>query len=722
MKYLLLSLPLFYLPFLLFAQRPCWDGYLHQREVKALAIQSGKLWIGTSNRLIQMDPATQTILARFDEFNAPLVTVNALAVDPEGDLWVGGFGLQRFDGNSWTSFHAGNSPLNGTVTSLAFDAQGRLCAGTFDKGLFRYDGATWEHFPLISSDMPYIRMANLLPDSAGGIWVACGGVWSNNSKGGLAYLDAQGNWTLYAQTTGTFPFSSANALAFDKQKRLWVGANDGLARWDGGASWTTFTVKNTPNNYEYIFSLLQAADGGLIVGGSNSVYHFDGSIWTDYKPAIHYPVNSGFDALLYDNENRLWAGDIDNGLYVAEPAQQNLSPVNINPGGLNSYPIRCIAAKPDGTGAYTGAGYGGIFDFDGQTWDELEQFRFGLVDRWVNVADVAADGTAYFGLDSYFDAFVVRRTPAGQIDTLVKYPAFMNSVKLYRLLATGEALYLHVGQELMRYKNNIWEPVTPFPLSYTSRLTKDPEGKIWLSTLTDGVLQFDGLNWNDFSSGLPSLEILDIAADKLGNIWAIDDQKHLLLREPGVNAWTVIDADTAINKPNLWMIAPDHQGGAWIMADSAYNRQGLIHFDGQKWGPEVARRDNSPYHFSSQTGHMMVLNGQVWIGTADGILMLDIDCLDSLTTSERPVTPSGNYWRVSPNPFRDELIVSFNDINPPKANLRLFNLTGRLILEIQTENPGSPFTLRLPELSPGGYLLNVRTEHASISSKLIRHP
>ncbi|MCK6691264.1 MAG: hypothetical protein L6Q97_04085, partial [Thermoanaerobaculia bacterium] len=93
------------------------------------------------------------------------------------------------------------------------------------------------------------------------------------------------------------------------------------------------------------------------------------------------------------------------------------------------------------------------------------------------------------------------------------------------------------------------------------------------------------------------------------------------------------------------------------------------------WGPEVARRDNSPYHFSSQTGDMLVLNGQVWIGTVDGILTLDIDCLDSLTTSERPVTPSGNYWRVSPNPFRDELIVYFNEINPPKANLRLFDLT-----------------------------------------------
>lgn len=722
MKYLLLFLLLFCLPFLLSAQRPCWNGYLNQRAVKALAIQSGKLWAGTSNRLIQMDPATQTILARFDEFNAPLVTVNALAVDPEGDLWVGGFGLHRYDGNTWTSFHAGNSPLNGTVTSLAFDVQGRLCAGTFNEGLFRYDGAAWEHFPLISPDIAYIRMANLLPDSAGGLWVACGGVWSNNAKGGLAYLDAQGNWTLYAQPAGTFPFPSANALAFDKQKRLWIGTNDGLARLDGNASWTTFTVKNTPNNYEYIFSLLHAADGGLIVGGSNSVYHFDGSIWTDYKPAIHYPVNSGFDALLYDNENRLWAGDIDNGLYVAEPAQQKLAPVNINQDGLNSYPIRCIAAKPDGTGAYTGTGYGGIFDFNGQSWDELEQFRFGLVDRWVRAADVAPDGTAYFGLDSYFDAFVVRRTPAGQIDTLVEYPAFMNSVILYRLLATNDALYLYVGQDLMRYRNNIWEPVTPFPLPYYSKLTKDPEGNIWLSTLSDGVLKFDGAHWNDFSSGLPSLEIWDIAADQMGNIWAIDDQKHLLLREPGANAWTVIDADTAINKPNLWMIAPDHQGGAWIMADSSYNRQGLIHFDGHKWGPEVARRDNSPYHFSSQTGHMMVLNGQVWIGTTDGILMLNIDCLDSLTSSERPVAPSGNYWRVSPNPFRDELVVAFNDMNPPNANLRLLDLTGRLILETQTENPGPAFIWRLPALLPGGYILNISTEHVSISSKLIRHP
>lgn len=722
MKYLLLFFPLFCLPFLLSAQHPCWNGYLNQRVVKALAVQSGKLWTGTSNRLIQIDPATQTILARFDEFNAPLVTVNALAVDPVGDLWVGGFGLQRYDGSKWASFHAGNSPLNGTVTSLAFDAQGRLCVGTVNEGLFRYDGAAWEHFPLISPEIPYIRMANLLPDSAGGVWVAFGGVWSNSQKGGLAYLDAIGNWTLYSKTAGMFPFENANALAFDGQGRLWVGTNDGLARWDGGASWTTFTVKNTPNNYEYIFSLLQAADGGLIVGGSNSVYHFDGSIWTDFKPAILYPANSGFDALLYDNENRLWAGDIDNGLYVTEPAQQKLSPVNINPGGLNSHPVRCIAAKPDGIGAYAGTGYGGIFDFNGHSWDELEQFRFGLVDRWVRAVDVAPDGTAYFGLDSYFDAFVVRRTPAGQIDTLVKYPAFMNSVILYHLLATDDALYLYVGQDLMRYRNNIWEPVTPFPLPYYTRLAKDPEGNIWLSTLSDGVLKFDGANWNDFSSGLPSLEILDIAADKLGNIWAIDDQKHLLLRQPGVNAWTVIDADTAINKPYLWMIAPDHLGGAWVMADSGYNRQGLIHFNGQKWGAEVARRDNSPYHFSSQTGDILVLNGQVWIGTASGILTLDIDCPDSLTTSVLPAPEDDNFWQVTPNPFHDELIISSNGTNPMKASLRLLDMTGRLILQTETDNPGDAFRWSIPALLPGSYIFYLRTEDHFFSQILIRRP
>ena len=708
--------------FPLSAQRPCWDGFLHQREVKALAVQSGALWIGTSNSLIKMNPATQNIITRFNEFNAPIGTITALTVGPEGNLWVGGFGLQRYDGTDWTTFNAGNSPLNGNITSLAFDSAGRLWVGTFDKGLFRYDGIGWEHFPLISTDLPYIRMANLLPDSAGGLWVACGGVWSNNSKGGLAYLDAKGNWTLYAQTTGAFPFSSANALAFDEQKRLWVGTNDGLARWDGSTSWTTFTVKNTPNNYEYIFSLLQAAGGGLIVGGSTSVYHFDGVVWTDFAPSTPYPANSGFDALIYDQENRLWSGDIDNGLYVTEPAQQKLSPVNINPGGLNSRPMRCIAAKPDGIGAYAGTGYGGIFDFNGQSWDELEQFRFGLVDRWVRAADVAPDGTAYFGLDSYFDAFVVRRTPAGHIDTIVEYPAFMNSVILYRLLATSEALYLHVGQELLRYRNNVWEPVTPFPLSYTSKLTKDPEGNIWLGTLSDGVLQFDGANWNDFSSGLPSLQIWDIAADKLGNIWAVDDQKHLLLREPGANTWTVIEGDTAINKPYFWLVAPDHQGGAWIMADSAYNRQGLIHFDGQKWGPEVARRDNSPYNFSSQTGDILVLNGKIWIGTTAGILTLDTDCLDSLTTSDLPQPAKPENWQVSPNPFYEEVIISSSSAEDDGMNIQLFDLTGRLIAQTESNGRPLPVRWRLQSLPSGSYLLKIRQRHRVIFRIMIKRP
>jgi hypothetical protein len=74
--------------------------------------------------------------------------ITTIAVDRDGMVWVGtNQGLNRFDGQAWTSYAVGGGSRDGAVTALMADREGAIWVGT-ETGVSVYDGLGWKAFAL----------------------------------------------------------------------------------------------------------------------------------------------------------------------------------------------------------------------------------------------------------------------------------------------------------------------------------------------------------------------------------------------------------------------------------------------------------------------------------------------------------------------------------------------------------------------------------------------
>lgn len=65
--------------------------------------------------------------------------VTCIIEDKKGNIWLGGDGLTRFDGKSFTAFTTKDGLTNPSVWSILEDKNGKLWVGTRGKSLYLYD-------------------------------------------------------------------------------------------------------------------------------------------------------------------------------------------------------------------------------------------------------------------------------------------------------------------------------------------------------------------------------------------------------------------------------------------------------------------------------------------------------------------------------------------------------------------------------------------------------
>ena len=122
------------------------------------------------------------IVYNTDNSGLPHLDVEALAIDEQGNIWIGtyGGGAAKFDGENWTVYNTGNSglPGNGLHKGLAFDTQRNIWIGT-ERGLAKFDGEAWTVYNTRNSGLPDNWVYSLAIDEQENIWIGTDG-------GGLA--------------------------------------------------------------------------------------------------------------------------------------------------------------------------------------------------------------------------------------------------------------------------------------------------------------------------------------------------------------------------------------------------------------------------------------------------------------------------------------------------------------------------------------------------------
>jgi signal transduction histidine kinase/CheY-like chemotaxis protein/ligand-binding sensor domain-containing protein len=540
----------------------------------------------------------------------PHDSVRGIAQTADGYLWFATIdGLARFDGVSFTVFDGSNTPLLKQSTMIAVEAapDGSLWIGTGSTGLLRWRNGSFEKIagpglPATSS----IRA--LLVDSRGVLWIG--------ADGGLARLDGgrgasvfSGGWEANVHVVLEYPAGT-----------VWVGANDGLHRFEGGGE-RVFTIKDgLPDNS--IWGLAPGAGGALWIGthtGALSEYR-EGRFRTFERPGAVTP--SGILTLLSDRDGALWIGTDGGG--VARLAGGKLTSYQTRD-GLSNQVIRCLYEDSEGS-IWMGTAGGGINRFK-EYRVTMHTMREGLPsesvrsvqqdhsgDIWLGTADGIARLRASGGM-------VVYGSKGGPSRELM-WPVIRDR-RDNVWAASEDGVLRRFRVEPQGPPRRVWKFERPIRLLFEQR-----DGTVWVAS-GDSLIRFQGDSMAVFGKpqGLAAVPVTAMAEGADGAIW--------VGTALGVQRLDHGQFGSPLARPgprqNVLSMCVDDAGHVWALTMSGLNRIAGSHLTPFTRAEGIPETDNG---WIVEDGH-----GYLWIASR-GMLRVPRADLDAVAEGrKRAVEP-----------------------------------------------------------------------------------
>ncbi len=379
------------------------------------------------------------------------------------------------------------------------------------------------------------------------------------------------NWEL----AEGLPQSSVAAIARTPDGYLWVGTQEGLARFDG-VRFVTYDGSNVadfPN--KYITTLLVDHAGKLWVGS------WAGIAVVENGRVQRYDKNgplSGADvrAMAEDQNGRLWVATahglrVINGgdLGLLDPASE------LREGAIN-------ALQVDAHGAlWVAAESGALYRFDGRRFQAMPSVSHNAADA-ITAMFSDPDGALWVGT---------------------------NNGSLYRQDAGGE------GHAVQHARLG----------SRVRALSRDREGNLWIGTSTGGLVRWredelKELTTNQFASG----DLDALYEDNEGSLWIGSGGVGLLrLRNP---KFPTIGEPEGLPNNVAWSVAPRSKGGVWVGTSAGLSS----YVDGRLSVVDLSRVAHGNLRVRAV---MEDRSGTVWAGTdGAGLLRMDSDGVQAYDT------------------------------------------------------------------------------------------
>ena len=246
--------------------------------------------------------------------------IRALLLSDDGKtLWVGTRGgLEQRDASTGLVVRVFTN-LDGLqsndINVLESDSNGGLWIGTggyVDKGGITYLNASGELtvYTMDNSGLPYNNVRILENDSSGGLWIGSeSSLLTLNAIPGLAYRSVSGEWTIYTKDNSGLPFNWVFALESDERGGLWIGTDEGLTYRNANGNWTVYNKDNSELPSNKVNALLHDSNGGLWVGTlSGLAYRSINDEWTVYAEYNSELPSNSIETLETDGNRGLWIG------------------------------------------------------------------------------------------------------------------------------------------------------------------------------------------------------------------------------------------------------------------------------------------------------------------------------------------------------------------------------------------------------------------------------
>jgi diguanylate cyclase (GGDEF)-like protein len=461
----------------------------------------------------------------------------------------------------------------------------------------------------------------------------------------------------YIQTTWNsesgLPQNSVHAIAQDREGFIWLGTEEGLARFDG-VRFKVFNTRNTPGILsDFIQSFAASRDGSLWVGTDSGLNHFVPSAGATRLSLANNLICGSFTsknglsgdwvrALHEDKDGTLWVGT-SSGLSLVRGSrvvgsQRELAGVAVN------------ALASDAQGRIWAGTDRGLFEVDYGHF--VDWSKKAPVNQEIMALAVVPDGSLWLGTISgglvhFKDGFLlpVPALPAKEIAAL----------RMDRDGALWISFQRHGIGRLFLGSFSFYDANHGLPSNrVTHGLFEDSEGNLWIGFIDAGFAQLRDGKFAVFGTreGLAGNYVGNLLQSRDGTMWIGTDSNGLnhLLPNGRIELW-----DEARGLPDraAFSMLEDRDGDMWV----GFRTGGLaqIHH-----GRVRVYRDPRARHISVNALYEDHAGG-LWIGYyGAGVARFKDGRFEHLTTTGRipaiTQSPDGSLWWAAD----DEGVVQFS--------------------------------------------------------------
>ena len=265
--------------------------------------RNGNIWIGTDRTgLIRTDvnshemETIQPYGANSNQRMQDVIGIQSVYIDDTDLLWIGTekSGLAFYGSNIYKF----QSQINGDITALAQDENGKIWYGTGDKGVIDYDG------PLASQ-----KVSAMTTTTDGSLWVGSKQNGLTRIKGGTSTF-----YSVARDSMKTLIDDHINALCGDQSGNLWIATNGGLQVYNPKMNtFSSYTRENGMLNTNNITSLFYGKNNKLLIGTAEGLIilnlsNREKTLLTGNSTNLSTFTNNYITQVYEDSRGLIWVG------------------------------------------------------------------------------------------------------------------------------------------------------------------------------------------------------------------------------------------------------------------------------------------------------------------------------------------------------------------------------------------------------------------------------
>jgi len=585
----------------------------------------------------------------FQEYTEGLgnLNVSSLAQDHAGFLWVGTEnGLYRYDGHQFRRYDAADGLTTGIIENLYIGPDGTLWVGAMTGIYFQRRDGSFAQVQLPASTGPFEQHpgTNFTSNARDQVTVA-----SRNGAFLLRRREGE-RWIAQAMHLEGKEISS---VLYGPDGALWYGCDTDLCRMAGGRTTHLRSALGLPE--QRWRQLLTDRNGGIWMRGSS---HLGELLPRENRFELHDPPGKsapmGYSALAEDAEGRILAtqgatfGRWDGGRWRMVTASNGLARTDLSALFVDREGSVWIAGVGHGLKRWLGQDHWEALTVadglaDNLVWSSLRDSRgrlwigtesgldwipkdgsaarawqqAGIETARAGALAEGADGSIWMG--SYLGN-LLRIDPNTLLGTQWKLPEVyrilpMDGGGVHRLwVATSAGLYVMNTGAGPQVPQLVEDAAMVNAQQSFRDLSVDLNGHLW-AVSEKGLYLLDESGWHAIARGPAPENMISIAADRRGNLWAASSFPGMVrLRIAG---YRVVEAEH-IGRPSILSdgvvaFKVDHRGWLWIGQDA-----GVTVFDGRSWR-SFTQDDGLIWNDCDSNALTEDTDGNMWIGTSGGL-------------------------------------------------------------------------------------------------------